>query len=248
MRAEAGSAYLREGLPPVTRTLQVLWVEEDAQLTRLTAEYLQDYGLCITRVPDSNAALREALRQRWDAVLMEVGLPGLGGLELIQRLRAIADIPLLIVSGRTDVADRVLGLEQGADDYILKPFAPRELLARIHAAVRRTRGTASTARPRVVGGLVVDPSSRKVTFHGRTLPVTSYEFSLLQVMAESPGRVFTREQLLELAKGNSEEAFDRSIDVHVFRLRQKLGEDPRRPRLLKTVRGVGYTLMGEMDA
>lgn len=232
----------------MTRTLQVLWVEKDAQLARLTSDFLQDYGLRVTCARDGTSGLREALSRPWDAVLMELELPGLGGLELCQRVRARSGVPVLFVSRRTDVADRVLGLEQGADDYVPKPFAPRELLARIHAAVRRASGGGHESRSLVVGGLVVDVAGHKVTLHGRELPVTAYELSLLRVMAECPGRVFTRERLLDLARGSAEEAFDRSIDVHIFRLRRKLGDNPRQPKMLKTVRSVGYTLVAGMDA
>jgi two-component system response regulator RstA len=137
----------------------------------------------------------------------------------------------------------VLGLELGADDYLTKPFSPRELLARIQAQVRRARGQAGPpSRPLVVGELVLEPAALRATLGGRDLGLTAYEFQLLRALAERAGQVLSRERLLELARGSAEEAFDRSIDVHVSRLRHKLGDDPRQPRLLKTVRGAGYQL------
>jgi DNA-binding response OmpR family regulator len=139
-----------------------------------------------------------------------------------------------------------MGLELGADDYVAKPFSPRELLARIRAVVRRARGQVGPVlKPVRVGTLTLDPGARRVTVEGREVPLTGYEFSLLYALASRPGRVLSREQLIDLAGGNAEEAFDRSVDVHVSRLRQKLGDDPKSPRMLKTVRGAGYLLASE---
>jgi DNA-binding response OmpR family regulator len=150
-------------------------------------------------------------------------------------------VPIIMITARGEEADRVLGLEIGADDYLPKPFAPRELLARIRAQVRRARGRAGPRlQPVFVGDLALDPGRRTATLNGVPLDLTGYEFSLLYALAGRAGRVLSREQLMELAKGSADESFERSIDVHVSRLRQKLGDDPRSPRLIKTVRGVGY--------
>jgi DNA-binding response OmpR family regulator len=179
-------------------------------------------------------------------VLLDLMLPGKDGLEVCRELRARSDVPIIVLTARGEEADRVLGLELGADDYLAKPFSPRELLARIRAVVRRARGRAGPEAGVVrVGGLVVDPAARRVTLDGRDIALTGYEFALLDALARRAGRVLSREQLMELAGGNAEEAFDRSIDVHVSRLRQKLGDDPKRPRLIKTVRGAGYLLAAE---
>jgi DNA-binding response OmpR family regulator len=171
-------------------------------------------------------------------------LPGLDGLGVCRELRGRSDVPIIVLTARGEEADRVMGLELGADDYLAKPFSPRELLARIRAQVRRARGQAGpAARPVRVGGLHLDPGGLRATLDGRELPLTAYEFTLLRVLAERAGQVLSRERLLELAQGSAEEAFDRSIDVHISRLRAKLGDDPRRPRWLKTVRGAGYQLV-----
>jgi two-component system response regulator RstA len=149
-----------------------------------------------------------------------------------------------MITARGEEADRVLGLEIGADDYVPKPYSVRELLARIRAAVRRARGQAGPRKKKVSrGGLELDPGSCEAKLEGEVLDLTGYEFALLFALVERAGRVLSRDQLMELARGNAEEAFDRSIDVHVSHLRQKLGDDPRHPKMIKTVRGIGYQFM-----
>ena len=220
-----------------------LLVEDDARLASLTAEYLRGHEVQVVVAGDGAAALAEARRGRFDVVLLDLMLPGGSGLDVCRELRARSDVPILILTARGEEADRVLGLELGADDYLTKPFSPRELLARIQAQVRRARGQAGPpTRPIVVGDLELDPASVRATLAGRELPLTTYEFQLLRVLAERAGHVLSRERLLELVRGSAEEAFDRSIDVHISRLRTKLGDDPKRPRWLKTVRGLGYQL------
>jgi DNA-binding response OmpR family regulator len=223
---------------PMTR---VLLVEDDERLAALTAEYLEGHGLLVARVTRGDKGLAEATGQRYDCVLLDVMLPGLDGIEVCRRLRQRSDVPIIMLTARGEEADRVLGLELGADDYMPKPFSPRELLARVRALVRRARGKAGpSTRTLDRGGLVLDPGARRATLDGEDLPLTSYEFSLLYALVERAGRVLSREQLMELARGSAEEAFDRSIDVHISRLRHKLGDDPRKPTRIKTVRGVGY--------
>jgi DNA-binding response OmpR family regulator len=223
--------------------LTALLVEDDARLAALTREYLQGHGVVVEVVGDGRTGLAEALRRRWDVVLLDLMLPETDGLTVCREIRARSDVPIVVLTARGEEADRVMGLELGADDYLAKPFAPRELLARIRAVVRRARGLAG---PRVkvvaVGALVVDPGARRATLGDRELALTGYEFSLLHALAERAGRVLSREQLMELARGTAEDAFDRSIDVHVSHLRQKLGDDSKRPRIIKTVRGAGYVL------
>jgi len=223
--------------------LQVLLVEDDAKLARLTRDYLEGNGLKVVHVADGRTAIKTGLQPGIDVVVLDVMLPGVDGFEVCRELRKVSHVPIIAVTARTDITDRVLGLELGADDYLTKPFSARELLARIHAVTRRAQGKAGPpARELRAGRLVLDCDALSATLDGRELSLTSYEFSLLRVFAEHPGRVLSRERLLELAKGNADEAFDRSIDVRVSRLRQKLGDDSKQPRLLKTIRGSGYVL------
>jgi DNA-binding response OmpR family regulator len=219
----------------------VVYVEDDQKLARLTARYLESHGLRVTLASDPREGLACVLRERPDVILLDLMLPGIDGLELCRQLRARLDTPIIMVTARGEEADRVLGLEGGADDYIAKPFSSRELLARIRAQSRRARGKVGPSAGSVsVGPLVIDPGARRATLRGADLALTTYEFDLLRVFAEREGRVLTREQLVELVRGSPDEAFERSIDVHVSHLRKKLGDDPRNPRSLKTVRGVGY--------
>jgi DNA-binding response OmpR family regulator len=221
----------------------VLYVEDDDRLAQLTARYLESHGVRVVVIASGLEAVGEALRLRPDVVLLDLMLPGIDGLEVCRRLRARVDTPILMVTAHGDEPDRVVGLEGGADDYIVKPFSARELLARIRAQARRARGHAGPSEQTVVvGPLRIEPQAMQATLDGRPIPLTTYEFTLLRALASRAGHVLSREQLIDLVRGNAEEAFDRSIDVHVSHLRQKLGDDPRNPRLLKTVRGVGYML------
>ncbi len=232
-------------MSPTTPILALL-VEDDARLAALTKEYLEGHGVAVVHVGDGRRGQEEALTGRYDAVLLDLMLPGKDGLEVCREIRARSDVPIVVLTARGEEADRVMGLELGADDYLAKPFSPRELLARIRAVVRRAKGRAGPARDLVrVGALVVDPAARRVTLRGREVALTGYEFTLLEALARRAGRVLSREQLMELARGSAEEAFDRTVDVHVSRLRQKLGDDPKRPRLIKTIRGAGYVLAAE---
>jgi two-component system OmpR family response regulator len=229
-------------------TIKVLLVEDDTRLAQLTARYLESHGVVVTVVHDGLEGQAEALRRQYDCIVLDLMLPGRDGLEVTRELRARTDVPILMVTARAEEADRVLGLEVGADDYVTKPFSPRELLARIRATVRRVRGQAGPQQQTIqVGELVLDPQRMTVTLEGNPIDVTAYEFSILRALAQRPGKVLSREQLLDLAKGSADLSFDRSIDVHVSRLRAKLGDDSRSPKILKTVRGVGYLLAGGAD-
>lgn len=226
-------------------TVKVLLVEDDERLAQLTARYLESHGVLVTVAHNGIEGQAEALRRQYDCVVLDLMLPGRDGIEVTRELRARTDVPILMVTARGEEADRVLGLEVGADDYVTKPFSPRELLARIRATVRRVRGQVGPAQQTIqVGGLALDPQRMTVTLDDEPIEVTAYEFSILRALAQRPGRVLSREQLLDLAKGSAELSFDRSIDVHVSRLRAKLGDDSRSPKILKTVRGVGYLLAG----
>lgn len=251
MPRPAGPSYN----PPVTGTsadlegFRVLFVEDDDRLAAMTARYLEGHGVLVDRVGDGRQGLVEALKGRHDVVLLDVMLPGLSGIEVCRELRARSGVPVLMLTALGEEVDRVIGLETGADDYLPKPFSSRELLARLRALVRRARGTLGPPRETIrVGDLELSPREYSATLAGRPLRLTTAEFVLLRVLAERAGRVLTREQLLDLTKGSADEAFDRSIDAHVSRLRHKLGDDPRQPRLLRTIRGAGYMLSAGREA
>lgn len=230
-----------EPAPP--EELRVVLVEDDARLARLTAQYLESHAVQVFVVARGDQALPEVLRVRPDVVLLDLMLPGISGNEVCRKLRERLDVPIIVVSARNEEADRVMGLEGGADDYMNKPFSSRELLARIRASVRRARGQLGPPRGRIeVGDLVVDSSAMRATLGDQVVQLTSNEFNLLRVLAERAGQVLSREQILQLLHGTTEDSFDRSIDVHVSRLRQKLEIDSRHPTLLKTIRGAGYML------
>jgi DNA-binding response OmpR family regulator len=236
-------------LPPATEaSIAVLLVEDDERLARITARYLETHGVRVSLAFDGQQGLVEARRQEFDLVLLDIMLPGMDGISICRALRQRRDVPIIMLTARGEEADRVLGLESGADDYVAKPFSSRELLARIRAQVRRARGRSGPAeRVLRVGELVLDTGALQATLGGREVLLTGYEFALLRALAERAGRVLSREQLLDVAKGSAEQSFDRSIDGHISRLRQKLGDDPRHPRLLKTVRGAGYVLAAGDD-
>jgi two-component system OmpR family response regulator len=225
--------------PPIT----VLYAEDDERLARLTGQYLEAEGVVVWLVTCGDRVLPELVAVRPDVVLLDLMLPGLDGIEVCREIRARADVPIIMVTARTSEADRVLGLEGGADDYVSKPFQSRELLARIRAQARRARGESGPRADRIhIGPLMVDAAAMEATLGGRRLPLTTNELRLLHLLAQRAGRVLTRDQIQHLLFGTAEHNFDRAIDVVVSRLRAKLEQDPRAPRLLKTVRGIGYTL------
>jgi len=229
-------------------SMSLLFIEDDARLAQFTIEYLESHGVKVTHAANGELGLREALRVRHDAVLLDLMLPVMDGLTVCRQIRERSDVPILMVTARADEVDRVLGLELGADDYVPKPFSPRELLARVRAAVRRARGLVGPSATLKVGSLILSISSQTATLDGRPLVLTGYEFTILRVLLERRGRVLSREQLLDLAKGSADESFDRSIDVRISRLRQKLREhSPGAPLLIRTVRGMGYMLVSESD-
>jgi DNA-binding response OmpR family regulator len=223
--------------------IRVLYVEDDERLARLTSEYLSSHGLEIHIVPRGDIAIADIGKIRPDVVLLDLMLPGLDGFEVCRQLRARHSTPIIMVTARVEEADRVRGLEGGADDYVTKPFQSRELLARIRAQARRGRGDVGPRAERIeLGPLVIDTATMEVSLRGKPVPLTTNEVTLLHALAQRPGRVMDRESLLQLLHGSAEEAFDRSIDVIVSRIRSKLEDDPKNPRMLKTIRGVGYML------
>lgn len=217
-------------------------IEDDSRIAHLTARYLETQQMHVTVVGDGVAGEAEANRLPYDCIVLDLQLPGQDGLQICRHLREKLAVPIVMVTARTDEADRILGLELGADDYLTKPFSARELLARIRAVVRRARGQVGPPTSVIdLGRLMLDRSRLSVVLDGIDIDVTATEFGVLWSLARNAGRMVTREQLLD-ANGTSELVFDRSIDVHISRLRAKLGDDARRPRLLKTVRGIGYVI------
>ncbi|MDY0330144.1 MAG: response regulator transcription factor [Thiomonas sp.] len=246
-------------MPPQTRTVpsQLLLVEDDLRLARQVGDFLQTAGWQVTHA--ANAAQAESqLKPRrgdapdFDALVLDLMLPDGDGLDICRRLRTHSDLPVLMLTARGDPFDRVVGLEIGADDYLTKPFEPRELLARLRAITRRRAGSLAPRDPQAeqilrFGRLEIDPAARQARVDGEERPMTAYQFDLLQVLARHPGRVLTREFLLGAVKGESLEAFDRSIDVHISRIRAAIEDDPRHPRRILTLRGAGYVFTKSQD-
>ncbi len=229
---------------------RVLMIEDDARLAEMVARDLGASGLEVANAPTAAEGLARLAREPIDLVLLDLTLPDADGLDVCRRLRASGSpVPVIMLTARGDPTDRVVGLELGADDYLGKPFDPRELLARIRAVLRRPASVAVGA-PRVLrfGRLEVDADARVARVDGEERAMTAYQFNLLLAMAERAGRVLSREQLMELVKGEVLEAFDRSIDVHVARLRAAIEDDPRSPRRILTVRGAGYVFARSQDA
>lgn len=228
--------------------IRLLLVEDDDRLAALMLEFLQQNGIEVVTAADGAEALRKLEQTAFDAMVLDIMLPVLDGYAVCQRVRERQTLPILMITARTEELDRVMGLELGADDYVTKPFSMRELLARIRAVVRRARGQVGPAAHTLrVGELLLHLASMTGSLAGRPLDLTTYEFRILRALAERRSRVVSREQLLELTQGTAEESFDRSIDVRISRLRQKLGESSRRPSLLRTVRGAGYMLADDGD-
>jgi two-component system, OmpR family, phosphate regulon response regulator OmpR len=224
---------------------RVLLVEDDPRLAEMLCEYLGRAGFHVTVAALGAKALRE-LDTGHDAVILDLMLPDMDGLEVCRELRADKRARILMLTARGDAMDRILGLEMGADDYLPKPFEPRELLARLRAILRRGR---TGPKPDVLryGRLEIDRGAREIRLDGATRPLTSYQFALVLALAEHAGRVMSRDALMDLLKGETIEAFDRSIDVHVSRIRAAIEDDPKRPRRIITVRGAGYVFAKAQD-
>jgi len=226
---------------------RILLVDDDVQLCKLLAERLATDGFCMDTVHDGTRGLERALSMEYALVVLDLMLPGTGGLEVLRRLRKVSPVPVLILTARGEDSDRIRGLEMGADDYVPKPFNPRELIARIRAILRRTGRVEASAGPLVVGDLRIDPAVREVWLDDARLNLTSAEFTLLEVFMHEPGRILSREQLTESVLGRKLGPFDRVIDVHVSNLRRKLGV-PQEGQRIKAVRGSGYLFAPRANA
>src|SRR5688572_19594294 len=227
-------------------SVRVLLVEDDARLAGMVADYLGEAGIRSAIAGTGREAQRLLKRDAFDAVILDLMLPDTDGLDLCKHIRAESTIPLLMLTARGDPLDRVVGLELGADDYLPKPFEPRELLARLRAILRRRQAPRSSEVLRF-GRLEIDKGAREVRVDGQRKTMTGHQFALLLTLAERAGRVLSREALMDLTKGESLEDFDRSIDVHISRLRAAIEDDPKRPRRILTLRGAGYVFAKEQD-
>jgi DNA-binding response OmpR family regulator len=220
---------------------RILVVDDEPKIVRLVRDYLEHAGFGVIVARDGREALMRARSEAPDLVILDLGLPGLDGLDVTRRLRQDSGVPLIMLTARDTETDRVLGLELGADDYLTKPFSPRELVARGRAVLRRNRPEAADAILRV-GELELDLPRLRASVDHRVITLTATEFQLLVTLARQPGRVFTRAQLLDAIHGEALEAYERAIDAHVKNIRRKLEPDPRHPRYLQTVYGVGYRM------
>ncbi|HET9878380.1 MAG TPA: response regulator transcription factor [Candidatus Limnocylindria bacterium] len=228
----------------------ILVVDDDANIRELLRLYVEREGHRTLFAASGEAALELAMRTKPDIVLLDVMLPGMDGLEVCRRLRDVSDVPILLLTARSAEGDRVIGLDLGADDYVVKPFSPRELMARVRALLRRRRrGSDAADEPMLAAdGLVLDPNAVVVELDGRRLDVTPNEFRILHALMRRPTRVLTRDELIDAVHGDDDPGvLDRTIDVHLGRLRRKLGDDAARPRFIATVRTVGYRFAAPVE-
>ena len=224
---------------------RILVVEDEMEIAQVVRDYLLDAGYQVTVTGTGEAALANARGSRPDLVVLDLGLPGVDGLDVARELSATSRVPIVMLTARGDETDRIVGLELGADDYVVKPFSPKELVARVRAVLRRTTNEAMLReRPIRAADVEIDPQRMRVTVSGRLVDLTPTEFQLLSALAREPGRVFTRGQLLDAIHGVAIESYERAIDAHVKNVRKKIEPDPRAPRYLLTVHGVGYRFAG----
>lgn len=223
---------------------RVLVVDDEAQIVRVLRGYLERAGFTVLTAYDGAEALRLARQERPDLIILDLMLPGMDGIDVCRALRKESDVPIIMLTARVEETDRIIGLELGADDYVTKPFSPREVVARVRAVLRRTRPSAEQAGQAVlvVGALRLDEAKRTLTVDGKPVDLTPSEFDILKVMMREPGRVFRREQLLEATQGIAYEGYERTIDTHIKNLRRKIEANPRQPEYLLTVHGVGYKM------
>jgi len=222
----------------------ILVVDDEARIVKLVRDYLERAGLAVLTARDGETALAVARREQPDLIVLDLMLPGVDGLDVCRRLRQESGVPIIMLTARVEEADRVVGLELGADDYVTKPFSPRELVARVRATLRRAEGQVGPATVIRAGDVELDTAALAATVGGEPVDLTPTEFHLLAALARQPGRIFSREQLLEAVHGVAFEGYDRSIDSHVKNIRRKLEPDPHRPRYIQTVYGVGYRFDG----
>ena len=219
---------------------KVMVVDDEPKIVQLARDYLEHAGFAVVVAHDGKAALATARAQNPDLVILDLGLPELDGLDVARTLRAESNVPIVMLTGRSEETDKLVGLELGADDYVTKPFSPKELVARVRAVLRRTERPRSATEIVRVGDVTLDIPRMRATVADRTVTLTPTEFQIVATMAREPGRVFTRSQLLDAVHGVAFESYERAIDAHVKNIRQKLEPDPATPRYVVTVYGVGY--------
>ena len=222
----------------------ILVVEDEPAIARVIRDYLEQAGFVALIAGDGEAALQTARAAKPDLVVLDLGLPGRDGLDVTRELRRSSGVPIVVVTARGEETDRIVGLELGADDYVVKPFSPKELVARVRAVLRRTEARQEAAEVIRVADVEIDVPRMRVTVGGRAVDLTATEFQLLAALAREPGRVFTRGQLLDAVHGVAFESYERAIDAHVKNIRRKLEPDPGTPRYVQTVYGVGYRFAG----
>lgn len=225
----------------------ILVVDDEPKIVRLAQDYLERSSFRVLAAYDGIAALATARQARPDLVVLDLNLPGLDGLDVCRALRRESSVPIIMLTARAEEADRLIGLELGADDYIVKPFSPRELVARVRAVLRRARGEVQHRTLIRAGELEIDLKGHRVTVGSRPVTLTPIEFDLLATLAQHPGQTFTRGQLLDRLHGVAEGGYERSIDAHIKNLRRKLEEDTAQPRFVLTVYGIGYQFTGESE-
>ncbi len=224
---------------------KVLIVEDEVKIARLVRDYLRQAGFDVVEATDGPSGLAMARAEKPDMIVLDLGLPGMDGLDVTRQLRATSSVPIIMLTARTEESDRIVGLELGADDYVDKPFSPKELVARIRAVLRRADATIGGGESVTVGDLSIDIPKRRVEVAGEVVELTTTEFDLLLTMARQPGRIYTRAQLLDAMHGVSFESYERSVDAHIKNLRRKIEPDPKRPARVLTVYGVGYKYADE---
>ena len=218
----------------------ILVVDDESKIVQLARDYLEHSGFMVIAAGDGKSALAAARAEKPDLVVLDLGLPALNGLDVARMLRHESRVPIIMLTARADESDKLVGLELGADDYITKPFSPKELVARVRAVLRRMENADAGADTIRAADVTLDISRRRVTAGERSVDLTATEFQLLAALARQPGRVFTRAQLLDAVRGVAFESYERAIDAHIKNVRRKLEPDPRKPRYLLTVYGVGY--------
>ncbi len=225
----------------------ILLIEDDNRLAEMVSDYLQSNGYDVKIAPNGADGIQLEDEEKFDVIILDLMLPDMDGLDICRVIKARSDVPIIMLTAKGDPMDRVVGLELGADDYMGKPFEPRELLARIKAVMRRGQTKTATSKTLQFGRLEIDPDAMNCSLDNKLCELTSHQFTLLHTLAESAGRVLSRDTLIDRLKGQEFDAFDRSIDVHISRIRNQIEDDPKHPKRILTIRGAGYVFALKQD-